>query len=162
MKNSPKHLILACSISLAPAALADVRLPKIISDHMVLQGNQPATIWGWADPQEKVEVALGKKTASTTANSEGKWSVRLEVPATGTALEMSVAGKNTVTVKDVLIGEVWLCSGQSNMEWTVAQSGDKDAEIAAANYPLIRHFKVTRQTADTPQEDLKEIGRAHV
>lgn len=155
MKHSSRSFILACSIALAPAALADVRLPKILSDHMVLQANQPATIWGWADPQEKVEVTLGKKSAATAANAEGKWSVKVEVPAAGTALEMSVSGKNTLTVKDVLIGEVWLCSGQSNMEWSVAQSDNKDAEVAAANYPLIRHFKVTRQTADTPQDDLK-------
>jgi sialate O-acetylesterase len=154
MKKSPNHLILACSLALAPAALAEVRLPKIISDHMVLQANQPATIWGWADPQEKVEVTLGKQSATTAANPDGRWTVRLDVPAAGTALEMSVAGKNTLTVKDVLIGEVWLCSGQSNMEWSVAQSDNKDAEIAAGDHPLIRHFKVTRQTADTPQEDV--------
>jgi sialate O-acetylesterase len=155
MKNTPKRLILACSIALAPSAFADVRLPKIIGDHMVLQAEKPATIWGWADPQEKIQVTLGGKTASTTAGAEGKWSVKLEVPATGTSLEMSVAGKNTITVKDVLIGEVWLCSGQSNMEWSVAQSDNKDAEIAAANYPLIRHFKVARQTSDTPLDDVK-------
>jgi sialate O-acetylesterase len=155
MKHTPRHLILVCSIALAPSALAEVRLPKIISDHMVLQAEKQATLWGWADPQEKIEVTLGTKTATTAANSEGKWSVKLDVPAAGASLEMSVAGKNTVTVKDILIGEVWICSGQSNMEWMVSQSDNKDAESAAANYPLIRHFKVTRQTSDTPLEDLK-------
>jgi sialate O-acetylesterase len=155
MKHTPRHLILVCSIALAPSALAEVRLPKIISDHMVLQAEKQATIWGWADPQEKIEVTLGTKTATTAASSEGKWSVKLDVPAAGASLEMSVAGKNTVTVKDILIGEVWICSGQSNMEWMVSQSDNKDAESAAANYPLIRHFKVTRQTSDTPLEDLK-------
>lgn len=155
MKNTPRHLALACSIALAPSALADVRLPKIISDHMVLQAEKSATIWGWADPGEKVEVSLGTKSSATTANSEGKWSVKLDVPAAGAALEMTVAGKNKLTVKDVLTGEVWLCSGQSNMEWTVAQSDNKDAEIAAAQYPLIRHFKVQRQPSDTPMDDVK-------
>ena len=121
MKNTPRHLLLACSIALAPSALADIRLPKIIGDHMVLQAEKLATIWGWADPQEKIEVTLGSKTATTAANAEGKWSVKLDVPAAGAALEMSVRGNNTVTVKDILIGEVWLCSGQSNMEWAVSQ-----------------------------------------
>lgn len=155
MKTSPAHLILASSFALAPAALADVRLPKILSDHMVLQAGKPAAIWGWADPQENVKVALGQQSASATAGTDGKWAVNLEVPAPGTALEMTVAGKNSITVKDILIGELWICSGQSNMEWTLSQSQNKDAEIAAANYPAIRHFKVPHLTADSPQEDLK-------
>ena len=155
MKIPLGRLVLTASIALAPAARAEVKLPKILSDRMVLQAEQPATIWGWADPQEKVEVTLGNKSASTTADASGKWSLKVEVPAAGASLEMKVAGKNTLVVKDVLIGELWICSGQSNMEWSVAQSKNKDQEIAAAEYPLIRHFKVPHLTADTPQDDLQ-------
>ena len=146
----------ALLLSLAPVwqAQADVRLPKILGDHMVLQADKPATIWGWADAGEKVTVSLGGKTANATADANGKWSVKLQLAASKTPTEMTVSGKNTVKVQDVLVGEVWICSGQSNMEWIVAQADRAAEEAAEANYPLIRHFKVTKTPAETPQEDL--------
>ena len=146
---------LLLSASALPSAHADVRLPKILSDHMVLQAGKPSTFWGWADSGEKVTVAINGKSASTTADAAGKWSVSLNIPASKTPLEMTVSGKNSVKISDILIGEVWICSGQSNMEWTVKQSDKAAEEAAAANYPLIRHFKVTKTPASTPQEDLQ-------
>ncbi|MEY5015050.1 MAG: hypothetical protein RIS92_1408, partial [Verrucomicrobiota bacterium] len=113
-------------------ANADVRLPKILSDHMVLQGGKPARIWGWADAGEKVSVELAGEKASAVAGADGKWAVQLKVPAKGEGLELKVSGKNALKVSDVLIGEVWVCSGQSNMEWTVAQSNNPAEEAAAA------------------------------
>jgi sialate O-acetylesterase len=136
-------------------ANADVRLPKILSDHMVLQGGKPARIWGWADAGEKVSVELAGEKASAVAGADGKWAVQLKVPAKGEGLELKVSGKNALKVSDVLIGEVWVCSGQSNMEWTVAQSNNPAEEAAAAKFPAIRHFKVPHLTADKPQEDLQ-------
>jgi sialate O-acetylesterase len=146
---------LSASIAIVPSALAEVKLPRILSDHMVLQSGKTSTLWGWADPQEKVTVTLGDKTASTTADALGKWSLKLEVPGSKSPLEMTVSGKNTLKVQDILVGEVWICSGQSNMEWTVKQSDNAAAEATAGNYPLIRHFKVTKTPATTPQEDLQ-------
>ncbi len=137
------------------AAHADVRLPKILSDHMVLQADKPATLWGWADAGEKVTVSIAGKSASATADAKGKWSVSISVPASKEAQEMTVTGKNTLKVSDILTGEVWICSGQSNMEWSVKQSDNFEAEAAAAKFPLIRHFKVTKTTADAPLDDVQ-------
>jgi sialate O-acetylesterase len=109
-------LALSASIALAPCALADVRLPKILGNHMVLQSGKPATIWGWSDPNEKVSVSIGSKSATTTAREDGKWSAKLELAPTTKPMEMTVTGKNTLKVEDVLVGEVWICSAQSNME----------------------------------------------
>jgi sialate O-acetylesterase len=145
---------LLLSASALTSAHADVRLPKILSDHMVLQAGKPSKIWGWADAGEKVTVSIAGKSASATADAQGKWAVSLEIPASKTPLEMSVSGKNSLKISDVLIGEVWICSGQSNMEWSVKQADNPTEEAAAANYPLIRHFKVTKTPASTPQDDL--------
>ena len=147
--------VLLAGLSALPSAHADVKLPRILSDHMVLQSGKTSTLWGWADPQEKVTVTLGGKTASTTADALGKWSLKLEVPGSKSPLEMTVSGKNMLKVQDILVGEVWICSGQSNMEWTVKQSDNAAAEATAGNYPLIRHFKVTKTPAATPQEDVQ-------
>ena len=158
MKHTPVRLSFAAlllTLSASPSARADIKLPKILSDHMVLQSGKPSTVWGWADAGEKVTVAIAGKSASATADAQGKWSVSLEVPASKTPLEMTITGKNSLKVSDILVGEVWICSGQSNMEWTVKQSDKAAEEAAAANFPLIRHFKVTRATASTPQEDLQ-------
>ena len=161
---SPRRLLpLAVTIALsclATAARADVKLPAIISDHMVLQADTPATVWGWADAGEKVTVKFADKTAETVAGAEGRWSVKLPELKPGTAGELAVAGKNSLTVKDVLVGEVWVCSGQSNMEWSVAAAGHPAEEAAAANFPQIRMFTVQRSPQLEPQEDCK--GQWHV
>ena len=98
------------------AALADVRLPAIVSDNMVLLQDSKANVWGWADAGESVSVKLGEATATAKADEKGRWSVKLKGLKPGVAGDMTVAGKNTLTVKNVAVGEVWLASGQSNME----------------------------------------------
>ena len=100
---------------LCASAFAEVRLPHLLSDNMVLQRDRPIPIWGWAKPDEKVTVRLGKSSASTTAGANGQWSVKLPKMTAGGPYELTVAGVNTLTLNNVLIGEVWLCSGQSNM-----------------------------------------------
>jgi sialate O-acetylesterase len=139
---------------LAPAAAkGDVRLPHVIGDRMVLQQKTPVPIWGWADPGEKVTVTLASDAVTTTADAGGNWSVKFAPLAAGGPLKMTVAGKNTVTISDVLVGEVWVCSGQSNMQWPVNRADDAEEEIAAADYPQIRLFTVTRNTAEEPVDD---------
>ncbi len=125
------------------AAQADVKVPALFADHMVMQRERPIKFWGWADPQETVEVRFGNASAKAVADTTGKWQLELPaMPASKTPSSLSIQGKNKIEIKDVLVGEVWVCSGQSNMEWSVAASMNPQEEIAAAKYPLIRHIKV--------------------
>jgi len=140
------------SLTLRNVALADVTLPAVFSDHMVLQRDVPIPVWGWADPGEQVRVTLGERQATATTGADGKWSLTLGQCAHGEPLTLVAEGKNTVRVEDILVGEVWLCSGQSNMAMSVSRSADFPAEQAAANHPGIRMFTVNRVTAETPQE----------
>lgn len=141
------------SLLAAVAAHAEVKLPKIFGDHMLVQQKQAIKVWGWASPGEKVTVSLAGREATATADGQGKWLVKLDPIDAGGPFEMTVKGTNTVTLKDVLAGEVWFGSGQSNMQWSVAASANAREEIAAANYPQIRLFSVGRRVADTPQDD---------
>src|SRR3954462_13950330 len=127
--------------SLAPAR-AEVKLPAIFGDHMVLQRDQKDRVWGWADPGEEVTVTIQDQTKTATAGADGKWQVTLDPLPTGGPYTLTVKGKNTVTFNDVLSGEVWICSGQSNMQWPVAAANDADLEIKAANFPGIRLITV--------------------
>ena len=135
-------------------AQADVKLPKVISSHMVLQQKIPLPIWGTAEAGEEVTVSIGDNTASTKAGADGKWSVKLKEMSAGGPHELIVKGKNELALTDVLIGEVWVASGQSNMEWSVAASANSQEEIAAAKYPNIRLFHVKKTPAVTPQSEV--------
>jgi sialate O-acetylesterase len=135
----------------------DVRLPGFMSSHMVLQRDQPIPVWGWADPNEPVEVHLGEASATTTANAQGAWRVSLPAHAAGGPAVLTVSGKPgspTLKLDDILFGDVWLCSGQSNMEWVVANCDNAATEIAAANFPQIRHIKIPKTPSATPQENV--------
>ena len=121
---------------------------------MVLLQDSKANVWGWAEPGEKVTVKLGDTSVSAAADEKGKWAVKLEGLKPGVAGEMSVAGKNALTVKNVAVGEVWLASGQSNMEWIVKNGKDAEAEIAACNFPEVRVFTVTKKGSRTPVDDV--------
>ena len=140
-------------------ASAEVKLPSILGNHMVLQQGEPVPVWGWADEGEKVTVSFHGKTVSTQAGKDGKW--RIDLPAmkaNAKGSDLTVKGSNEIKLKDVLVGEVWLCSGQSNMEWSVARSGNAKEEIANGKHPLIRHVKVPRKLSLTPQEDVPTGG----
>lgn len=139
---------------------ADVTLPAILGDHMVLQLGQELPFWGWADPGEDVTVTLtpmdhgdGNKaeTASAVAATDGRWFVKLPARTKLGTVEVSIVGKNSISLTDVLVGDVWVCSGQSNMEWPVSASLNHQEEIAEARLPSIRVFKVERSTARLPQ-----------
>ncbi|MDP7135195.1 MAG: sialate O-acetylesterase, partial [Planctomycetota bacterium] len=148
-------------VSAASTAVADVKLPAVFADHMVLQQETSAVFWGWAEKGEGVAVSgtWGEK-AATTADDTGKWKVALKTPAAGGPYSVTVKGKNTIELQDVLIGEVWLCSGQSNMGMTVNGVINADKEIAAAKYPQMRLLGVNRVTANAPQTDCAVVSWA--
>lgn len=135
-------------------APAEVKLPAVFSSHMVLQMSAPIPVWGTAKSGEKVAVTIAGRSASTAADTQGRWKVLLQpIDTPGGPHQMTVAGSNTILFEDVLIGEVWVCSGQSNMQWTVASSRDSEKEIAGANHPNIRLITVPRKSTPEPQDD---------
>ncbi len=151
-------LPLACSFFAALllsviTARAEVRLPALISDNMVLMQEVPVNVWGWADPQEAVTVKFGAKTSTTVTGADGKWQVKLEGLSPAQSGDLTVSGKNTLTVKNVAVGEVWVCSGQSNMELPVSAVQKADEEIKLSENPQIRMFTVARAAKGEPQED---------
>jgi sialate O-acetylesterase len=154
-------LVSAVLFLLASSAAADPRLPAIFSDHMVLQQQMPIGVWGWAAPDERIEVRLRSQRVSTTTGRDGRWHVALAPETAGGPDELVVTGATaTVRFADVLIGEVWVGSGQSNMQWAVRQAQDAEAEIAAAHHPRIRLFSVKRVTALEPKDDVTPMEGA--
>ena len=133
---------------------AEVRLPHVLGSHMVLQRGRELPVWGWADPGEHVSVQLGDGQAVTAETTEdGRWRVVLPPMDAGGPFAVTIAGTNRIVLEDVLVGEVWVCSGQSNMQWTVQSSLNFAEEKAAAQFPHIRHLTVPRIPASLPVED---------
>ncbi|WKL46497.1 sialate O-acetylesterase [Flavobacterium pectinovorum] len=137
-------------------ANANVRMPLLFSDGMVLQRNKEIPVWGWAEANEKVEVRFNKQTKTIQADKDGKWMIKLSDEKAGGPFELIITGKNKIVIKDVLVGEVWICSGQSNMEFQMYKVMNAEKEMADSNYPMIRHFGVAQDLSGTPKEDLKE------
>jgi len=137
------------------AVFADVKLPSVIGDNMVLQWGKKVSIWGWARPGEEVMVGVSWNSMrwAVKADEEGKWSFKMNPPKIGGPYEMTISGKNVIKIKNIMVGEVWVCSGQSNMQWSVQASNNAKEEIAAADYPDIRLFSVKRAIALEPQSD---------
>lgn len=142
-------------MSSAGVLQANVALPALFGDHMVLQRDQENRIWGWADPEEQVEVSIADQSAAATADENGRWSVTLGPLEVGGPYKLEIVGKNTIEFDDVLVGEVWVCSGQSNMQWPVAAANDPDLESLTAHYPQIRLITVPQYGIQTPQEDFE-------
>src|ERR1051325_812463 len=134
---------------------ADVRLPAIFSDHMVLQREVSVPVWGWAEAGEQVSVSFDTQNVETKADTNGKWLVKLANLKAGGPQTLTVTGKDTLAVKDGLGGEVWLGSGQSNMALQVARAKDVEKEAAASNLPGVRMFTVSSGAANSAQEDCK-------
>ncbi|MDX9979458.1 MAG: sialate O-acetylesterase [Lentisphaeria bacterium] len=130
---------------------AEISLPAIFGSHMVLQRGAAIPVWGWAAPGEQVAVSLGDDSRTVVADAAGAWRVDLPARGEATGLTMTVAGANTLVFEDVAVGEVWLCSGQSNMEMGIKNCLNADAEIAAADYPDIRLIDVPKTTAAQPR-----------
>ncbi|UCG59694.1 MAG: hypothetical protein JSU70_09285 [Phycisphaerales bacterium] len=152
-------LILMLLLAGSGTTFADVRLPSIIGDNMVLQQGGQVPIWGWADAGEQITVSVSWHSMKwgSTVGKDGKWKFEMNAPKTGGPYEITISGKNTVTISNILVGEVWVCSGQSNMQWSVRQADNAEKEIGAAFYSNIRLFSVERKVAETAQDDC--VGR---
>jgi sialate O-acetylesterase len=168
LANARSVLALLCAtFCCAAIARAQVKPSDLFSDHMVLQNGMSVPIWGTAAPGEKITVSIEGQTRSATADTSGKWTVRLLKLKSGGPFEMTIAGsagESPITVNDVLVGEVWLASGQSNMQFTVSKAHasyagmlDEAKEIAAASYPQLRMFTVKPTTAYEPQTDVPGV-----
>lgn len=150
-----KKTVLLVAVLLGTRMLfANITLPKIFSDNMVLQRNKPIPVWGWAAPNEKITIQFNKQVKTVKADKTGQWKLALDPEQAGGPFQLIAKGKNTITISNILMGEVWVCSGQSNMEWTVNSSNNKEEEIKNASFPLIRHFQVPKKVASTPLKDL--------
>ncbi len=150
--------IAATATLLLPLAtsFADVTLPPIFSDHMVLEKTAKVPIWGKADPGEKVTITLGDKTATATAGAEGKWMASLDLKdAAAGPFEVIVKGNNEIKIADVVVGEVWVASGQSNMEWTLNKTIGAEEEIAKSANPLLRQFLVKKSAIPQPTDKVE-------
>ena len=155
MKCCSRFSLLALLL-MAPAVVrADVKLPTVLDSHMVIQRDQPVRIWGWADAGEEVSVTLGDETQKATAAADGSWLVELKAQkADGQARQIKVKGKNELVLDDVLVGEVWIGSGQSNMEWQLTNTHGAPEAIAAANFPQIRLYHVPKVQEKSPAKDI--------
>ena len=144
--------LIICSIF--QFAQAEVRLPKVLSNNMVLQRNVELKIWGWANRGEKVLVQFKDQEVTTKTRKNGQWQVTLKPMEAGGPYSMTISGKNVITLENILIGDVWVCSGQSNMEWSVSNSNHADEEIENADHPNIRLFTAPRAVDKRPSSDL--------
>ncbi len=149
-----KTLAIGLFLGFALSVRADVRLPALFSDKMVLQRGIRLPVWGWAEDGEEVTVQFRGETAKTKAKN-GKWMVKLSRQKAGGPDTLVVQGKNKVGINDVLVGEVWICSGQSNMEWPLSQSFESAPDIAASANANLRLFLVPKTKAETPRDDVK-------
>lgn len=149
------RILVAVIIGLFSAAegWANVVLPDVIGEAMVIQRDRPIPIWGQADPGEVVTVRFAGQSKQAIAASDGKWLMKLDaIHANATPATMTISGRNTIELKNILVGEVWLVAGQSNMQRLLSETANGDAAIAAANYPQIRLFNVSRQVAFRHQQ----------
>jgi sialate O-acetylesterase len=164
MKNILSLIAVTLWISLG--ASAAVRLPNILSSHMVLQRDRPMHFWGWADPGEKVTVTLDGQIAESTADNLGKWSLYLPAHVAGGPFTVNVKGSNDLSIDDVMIGDVWFASGQSNMEMPLkgfpssASIRNSESEILGANQPKLRLLLISRKTSDFPLSDYQDTWTA--
>ena len=152
--KSVLSLLIALTI-IQTAAVAEITLPSVFSDHMVLQRNQKNPIWGTAKVNETITISIAGETVSTKSGKEGKWRALLPALPGGGPHTIKIQGSGSLQIEDVLVGEVWFCSGQSNMAWSVSNSYGAEVEIASANHPQIRLLTVERYGTDVPQDDIR-------
>lgn len=142
----------------ASVAVADVSLPPIFSDHMVLERAESVPIWGLASPGERVKVSLPGKTLSAVAGESGRWSVVFDLKdVVAGPFEVTVQGMNEIRIADVVVGEVWLASGQSNMEWSLSNTIGAAAEVSSSENPMLRQFTVAKNPSNEPTTELKGV-----
>jgi sialate O-acetylesterase len=150
--------LLACLPSAADAQ--ELKLPSVFGDQMVLQREMPVPVWGWGKAGETVSVTFGEQSQSTEVGDDGKWMLKLDPLSVGEPRELTVkSGEETTTFSDVLVGEVWVCSGQSNMQWSIAVGLDPDLEAARADRPNLRLFQLPQVSKAEPQDDVEASWR---
>jgi sialate O-acetylesterase len=156
LKLRIRCVVSVCFLFVINAALGDVKLPRLISNGMVLQRDAKVRFWGWSDPGEKLSIAFAGKTYTAVGSTEGKWMIAISPLAAGGPYTLQIDANNHITVQDILVGDVWLCSGQSNMALPMERVKERyKDDIANADNPQIRHFFLsTRYDFTGPQEDL--------
>ena len=156
MKRTPLLALLSILLVFSTQeGRTEIKLPNVIGSGMVLQRDMQVPVWGWADAGEEITVSFAGQKKTTKTNKEGKWIVKLDpLKANGNASTLTIKGSNTVTLENILVGEVWICSGQSNMEWSVRQSANPKEEATAGFHPWIRLFNVPGHTVSPlPKEE---------
>jgi len=148
-------LLITAFLLIQQQVFAKVTVPSVIGDNMVLQSGKQVRIWGHGDPGERVSIEIAGQKAQAVADSAGKWETKIGPLKAGGPFDLTITGTNSLTIKNVLVGEVWVCSGQSNMEWPLINARNGAAEVASANYPEIRLFTVQKATSSTPLDDVK-------
>ena len=143
-------MLTACACSVAQAEL---KFSSVFGDHMVVQRNKPIHVWGWTSPNQSVSAQLADKSASVTADDTGRFDISLDALPAGGPHEMTIKADESVTFKDVLVGEVWVCSGQSNMGFNLSNANDSDLEMLTAKYPNVRFISVPQVGTQEPQND---------
>ncbi|MBK9390684.1 MAG: sialate O-acetylesterase [Bacteroidetes bacterium] len=154
MRN--KIFTLAIVILLTTPLLSQIKLPAVIGDNMVLQQKSDAAVWGWGEPGSEIKVtgSWNNDTVKTKISNHSFWSVKLKTPSAGGPYTVNIKSGNELTLKNVMIGEVWICSGQSNMEWSASQNLlNAEEEIRNASYPNIRLLHVKKLASETPQDN---------
>ena len=150
---------LAVLALLQPLAVrADAQLAGIFGDHMLLQRGQPITVWGRASPGEAVRVRLRGQARRTVAAADGRWAVTLPAAPAGGPHTLVVQAQNRITLQDVLVGELWLCGGQSNMEWPLRDTDGAAQAIASASLPRLRHVHIAHRASVQPQADMPAVA----
>jgi sialate O-acetylesterase len=151
-------LLLSGCLAVVSGLSAEIRLPNILGDHMVIQQQKPIRIWGWAIPKEQINLIFETHKIQTSADEKGQWEVTLEpMKADGQPKQMIIEGflSQTVVLTDILLGEVWVCSGQSNMQWSMLQTQSPTPEIQRADHPQLRLYYVPRKFSTIPLEDIE-------
>lgn len=154
-----KYILFGLTVLFTTTTKAQLRLPKIFGDSMVLQRNAPVRIWGWASPAEKITIQFHNQSKTIQANAGGNWEAVLAAEPAGGPYQLQVKGKTTITLQGILMGDLWVCSGQSNMEMPVNSGWGKvlnaEEEVATANYPAIRLFTVEKNIEGKPIDEIK-------
>lgn len=148
--------LIICLISFVYSAFSQVSLPELFSDNMMFQREIPINIWGWAEKNERIEIQFNSTTYKTKADKNGEWMIELPEMKAGGPFELTVKGQNTITLSNILIGDIWVCSGQSNMEWSVSNSNNADEEVNSANFPRIRLLQVEKKISTVPLDNISE------
>src|SRR5215469_3401450 len=155
MKSARTRFLFILFLTFPFRTLADVTLPSILADHMVVQRGLPVHVWGRSDANQSVSVSFRGESKTTTADGLGRWSVYLSPSEAGGPFQMVVKGTNTIRLNDILVGDVWVASGQSNMEFPMTALADPGPEIGAAQYPKIRIFKVEHRPSHFARSDVE-------